>query len=134
MILDFMQVIGKLILKVLVLKFPMLIILNIKTFIEAKGFGPRPFWRNAEVHGKKLKPFLGFYPVQIEAFKALAKTLHRAYDIPLVTPMDGENLLRGVDPDVQKGLFKGVINHYHITTRKIDCAGLELDKVLKEIT
>jgi len=99
-----------------------------------KGFGPRPFWRDAEVHGKKLKPFLGFYPVQVEAFKALAKALHKVYNIPLVAPMDGENLSKGVEPEVEQGLFKGVINHYHVTTRKIDCAGFELDKVLKEIT
>jgi len=100
---------------------------------RTKGFGPRPFWKDVQVHGKTLNSFLGFYPVQIEAFKALAKALHEIYDIPLVAPMDGENLLKTIDPDVQKGLFKGVIGHYHITTRKIDCAGFELDKVLKEI-
>jgi len=101
---------------------------------RTKGFGPRPTWRNVEVHGKKLKPFLGFYDVQLDALKALTKALHNAYDIPLVAPMDGEELLTGVDPDVQKGTFEGVVNHYHITRRKIDCAGLKLDKILKEIT
>ena len=101
---------------------------------KTKGFGERPVWSDAEVHGRKLEPFLGFYDVQIEAFKALAKALHNAYDIPLVAPMVGEELLRGVDPDVQKGTFQGVINHYHVTRRKIDCAGLKLDKILKEIT
>jgi len=100
---------------------------------KTKGFGPRPMWRDAKVHGRKLKPFLGFYDVQIDAFKALAKALHKAYGIPLVAPMDGENLLEGIDPDVQKGIFKGIVNHYHVTTRKIDCAGFKLDKILKEI-
>jgi len=100
---------------------------------RTKGFGIRPIWEDAEVHGKKLKPFLGFYDVQIDAFKALTKALHNAYGIPLVAPMDGESLLKTVDSSVKKGLFKGVVNHYHITTRKIDCAGFELDKVLEEI-
>jgi len=100
---------------------------------RTKGFGSRPMWRNAEVHGKKLKPFLGFYDVQIDAFKALTKALHKAYNIPLVAPMKGDSLLTGVDTEVQKGTFNGVINHYHITRRKIDCAGLKLDKILKEI-
>lgn len=99
-----------------------------------KGLGPRPFWKNVKVHNKTLQPFLGFYSVQVEAFKALAKALNKAYDIPLVVPMDGEDLLTTIDPQVQQGLFKGVVNHYHITSRKIDCAGFEIDKVLKEIT
>jgi len=100
---------------------------------RSQGFGPRPWCRNVEVHGKTLEPFLGFYSVQVEAFKALSETLHRAYDIPLVAPMDGEKLSTTVVPEVQQAKFKGVLNHYHITTRKIDCAGLKLDKVLKEI-
>jgi len=41
--------------------------------------------------------------------------------------------LKTVDSNVSKGTFKGVINHYHVTERKIDCAGLKLDKILKEI-
>jgi len=100
---------------------------------RTQGFGPRPWWRNVEVHGKTLQSFLGFYPVQIEAFKALAKALHKAYDIPLVAPMDGEKLSTTIVPDVQQAIFKGVLSHYHITSRKIDCAGFELDKILKEI-
>ena len=100
---------------------------------KTKGFGPRPMWKNVEVHGKKLKPFLGFYPVQIQAFKALTKALHKAYDIPLVAPMEEGKLQDTVDLRVRKGTFKGVVSHYHITTRKIDCAGFKLDEVLKEI-
>jgi len=100
---------------------------------RTQGFGPRPWYRNAQVHGETLQPFLGFYPVQVEAFKALAKALHKAYDIPLVAPMDGESLSTNIVSDVQQATFKGVLSHYHVTTRKIDCAGFELDKILKEI-
>jgi len=38
-----------------------------------------------------------------------------------------------VVPEVVAGTFKGVINHYHITERKIDCAGFDLSEVLAEI-
>jgi len=98
-----------------------------------KGFGPRPILHDVQVHGKNLDPFLGFYSVQEQALQALIKVLHKVYDIPLTTPMDGENILKSVDINVQRGIFKGVVNHYHVTTRKIDCAGLELDKILKNI-
>ena len=101
---------------------------------NSKGFGPRPVWEGVEVHGKELEPFLGFYPWQEEAFQALAKSLNKAYQIELVSPMSDGEPITTVDPRVKKGEFKGVVNHYHITTRKIDCAGFDLDNVLEEIT
>ena len=101
---------------------------------RSEGFGPRPTWKNAQVHGRTLDPFLGFYSCQEQAFQALAKALHKAYDIPLKAPMKDGNLITGVVPEVCEGTFKGVINHYHVTERKIDCAGFDLDKILKEIT
>ena len=98
---------------------------------RSEGFGPRPTWSGVKVHGKILEPFLGFYPVQVEAFKALAKALHKVYDIPLVAPMENNQLVETIYNDVKNATFKGVVSHYHITTRKIDCAGLKLDEVLK---
>jgi len=96
-----------------------------------KGFGARPILKNVSVHGKELKPFLGFYPVQIEAFKALAKTLNKIYDIPLTVPMENDTLVETIYNKVQDATFKGVVSHYHVTKRKIDCAGFKLDEVLK---
>ena len=32
-----------------------------------------------------------------------------------------------------QGNFKGVVSHYHLTNRKIDCAGLDINKLLREI-
>jgi hypothetical protein len=101
---------------------------------KTKGFGDRPIWSGVEVHGRKLEPFLGFYDVQLDALKALTKALNKAYEIPLVAPMDGEKLITTTESSVQNGTFKGVVNHYHIIERKIDCAGLKLDKILEEIT
>jgi hypothetical protein len=101
---------------------------------RSRGFGPRPIYNNVKVHGKTLEPFLGFYPVQKQAFQALAKALNKAYNIPLKAPMNGDQLSQTIVPEVYKGTFKGVINHYHITKKKIDCAGFKLDEVLEEIT
>ena len=69
---------------------------------------------------------MGFYPWQEQAFQALTKALHNAYDIPLETPMKDGAAITTVVPEVVAGTFKGVVNHYHITERKIDCAGFEL--------
>jgi len=100
---------------------------------RSEGFGPRPTWKNVEVHGRTLDPFLGFYPWQEQAFQALAKALHKVYDIPFETPMKDNAAITTVVPEVVAGTFKGVVNHYHITKRKIDCAGFDLDEVLAEI-
>jgi len=96
-----------------------------------KHFGLRPVWKNSRVHGRTLEPHLGFYDVQIQAFKALAKALNLAYGIPLIAPMENNKFVETIYDDAAKAKFKGVVSHYHITKRKIDCAGLNLDEVLK---
>ena len=45
----------------------------------------------------------------------------------------GDELDTRVRPDAAKAKFKGVVNHYNLTARKWDAAGLELDKILAEI-
>lgn len=91
------------------------------------GFGKRPVVEDAKVHGKTLKPFTGFYSVQEEALAALWEAVSFACDIPLELP-ETENT---VDPVCADGYFKGFCNHYHLTTRKIDCAGLDNNKILQ---
>ena len=100
---------------------------------RSRGFGPRPIWKNVKVHDKTLEPFLGFYPVQEQALQALMKALNKVYNIPLQTPTTEGELLTTTSRAVYKGTYHGVVNHYHITKRKIDCAGMQLDKLLKEI-
>jgi len=97
-----------------------------QSWYEKKGFGPRPLWRDAEVHGRTLDPFLGFYDHQIEALAALWEAVSWATGIPLALP----NTPSTVDSQVRSGSFKGFANHYHITNRKIDCAGLDNEAVL----
>jgi hypothetical protein len=100
---------------------------------KKRGFGPRPLWRNVRVHQRELEPFLGFYPVQEQAFIALAKALNSIYGISLQTPSIDDEPIKSVYPEAKSGDYNGIVNHYHITTRKIDCAGFQIDKILKNI-
>lgn len=102
---------------------------------QRRGHGLRPVIENWRVHGRKIKPFLGYYPVQIEAYKALLRALHEHYQFELKCPLDAEGkLLTTVDDDARAAKFNGVVNHYNLTTKKWDTLGLELDKILNEMT
>ena len=99
-----------------------------------RGFGERPIWDTAEVHGKTLDPFLGFYPIQLEALKALWEAIHFACDIQLECPTNEEDeLITAVHDDCNNGKFNGFVCHYHLTRRKIDCAGLDLVGLLDNV-
>ena len=105
-----------------------------QNWYERRGFGERPVLENVKVHGRTLDPFLGYYPVQIEAYKALVKGLSEHYGIELKCPLDEDGeLLTTVDDTAAAGDFEGVVTHYHLTRRKKDTAGLELDKILEDI-
>ena len=105
-----------------------------QNWYERKGFGERPVVKDAYVHGKKLEEHLGFYPVQIEALKMLMKAVHEATGIPLETPLNRSgNTNTKVSKKCAEGRFEGFISHYHLTTRKIDCAGLDIKKLLEEL-
>jgi hypothetical protein len=103
-------------------------------YYRAKGHGTRPVLTDVPVHGTHIKECLGFYPVQVSAYKALVKALCEHYEIPVECPLgDDGKLLRKVHKPSVLAKFKGVINHFHITRGKIDTANLEMDKVLEEI-
>ena len=95
------------------------------------GFGERPVITDGQVHGKKMKPFLGFYDVQLEALKALWEAVHNAVGIPYQTPTGSEKW--AVCSDVAKAKYHGYVSHFHLTRKKIDCAGLDIEKLLGEI-
>ena len=40
--------------------------------------------------------------------------------------------MEAVDRDCEASRFKGFINHYNLTRRKIDCAGLDLVGLLND--
>ena len=99
-----------------------------------KGFGERPIISGEKVHGRSMKDFTGFYPVQLEALQALWKSIHEGVGIPLECPVDSNNMtLKTTDSKSARGTFKGFISHYHITSKKIDCAGLDIKALLEEI-
>jgi hypothetical protein len=104
-----------------------------KTYID-RGHGARPILKDSIVHGRKLSPHLGFYPVQIEAYKALLDALLFHYKIAEDYPREKfEELKTTVDKDAARGKFNGVVCHYHVTKRKIDTAGLKLDEIINDL-
>jgi len=93
-----------------------------------KGFGARPICENSKVHGVRLKPHLGYYPIQIQSYKKLVKVLTDHYKIELDTPK-----YDGVVSEAAKGKFKGIVSHYHLTRGKIDCAGLNIRAIIDSL-
>lgn len=90
--------------------------------------------QNYTVHGKEIGPFLGFYPEQVKAFKALTLALNQAHGIPFKTPRDqAGKYLQGVSQEVVKNTFKGVIGHFHVTTNKTDPGNLPIDKITEDL-
>ena len=88
-------------------------------------YGQRPIWSGVTVHGKTLKPFLGFYDIQIQALAALWAAVSYATGIPLQVP----TTKGAVDRLCSSGDFNGFCAHYHLTRRKIDPAGLDFDRL-----
>ena len=100
-----------------------------QNWYKKNGYGERPIWSGKKVHGGKLGDFLGFYDVQLEALKALWSAINEGHDVPLVGPKVADT----VDPDAVKCKFRGIINHYNLKKSKIDCAGLDIEYLLKDI-
>ena len=97
------------------------------------GFGERPIQEHGYVHDRMLAPFLDFYPVQLEALKALWVAVHEGLGIPLEYPKNDEGYIEtGVHVDCERGRFHGICNHYNFIKSKIDCAGLDLPSLVLE--
>ena len=108
--------------------------LKYQDWYERNGHGTRPIVEDAWVHSTKLEPFLDFYPVQIEALKALWEAIHEGVGIPYEAPL-GQfgNTSTKYEQHVKYGDFTGFVSHYHVSKRKIDCANLDLKKLLDEL-
>lgn len=105
-----------------------------QNWYERNGHGPRPIMKDQQCHGRGMEEFLGFYDVQLDALKALWAACHEGIGIPYKCPTDKDgNTLKKVSTSVAANRFKGFVSHYHITNRKIDCAGLDIKKMLEEI-
>jgi len=90
------------------------------------GFGERPVASGVKVHGGTLEDHLDFYPVQLDALAALWAAVSVGHDIPLEIAPEGR-----YDSSCYTGKFKGFVNHYNITKKKIDCAGLDMSEILR---
>ena len=99
---------------------------------EKRGFPKRPVIQS-KCHGMKLE-HLGYYPEQIESFTKLISVLCSYYDINMNCPRDDENqLITTIYKDACLGKFNGVVNHYNLTTNKIDASGFPLDDIFDNI-
>ena len=87
-----------------------------------------------KIHGREMAPYLDFYPVQIEALKALVRAVCEAHNIPFGAPLDDSGeLVRGVDKRVTGRSFSGIVGHYHLNEQKTDPGRLPLDEIAKEL-
>ena len=68
-----------------------------------------------------------------DKLKALAKALNAGLSIPLEAPqnLNGSQYTDTLSKPKLKA-FKGFIHHYHQTSKKIDCGGLDLVKLMEE--
>ena len=97
------------------------------------GYGERPVVESAEVHGRSIGPFLGFYPVQLEALKALWSAVSEGIGIPMEFPKNSDGGLNtGLHYECERGTFEGICNHYNFIKTKIDCAGLDLPELIRQ--
>ena len=89
-------------------------------------FGKRPVIPKQKLHGDKIVPeHLGFYEVQLNALAALWECVSYATGIPLeICDTKGEC------QSCKDGSFAGFINHYNLTSNKMDCASLDMEAVL----
>ena len=78
---------------------------------------------------KPLKPFMWFYPEQIEALKVLWKAIHEGCGVPLKSPAEKW----AYDKVAAGGRFEGFMNHFHCSKKKIDVGGLDIEKLLLEV-
>ncbi len=98
------------------------------------GFGERSLQKHGYVHGKTLSPFLDFYPVQLAALKELWMAVHVGINIPLRYPKNSEGFIEtGIHRECERGTYQGICNHYNFIKSKIDCAGLDLPNLIRDI-
>lgn len=89
----------------------------------------RPIMSDALAQNSKLGDFTWFYPIQIEALKALYMALHEGCGIPLEAP----STQWAYDKLAGSGKFYGFMNHFHCNKRKIDCGGLDIEKIMGKL-
>ena len=100
---------------------------------ERKGFGKRPVVKCPKINGKYYGKILAFYPEQIEALKALVKSVQSYYvGIDSKTPE-----IVGLHKPSQKELveYSGIVHHYHVDAnkKKWDAGCLDLHDIVASL-
>ena len=93
------------------------------SWYEKNGFGKRRVLPSMKTAAGTVDEHLDFYDAQYDALASLWEAIHRAHNIPLVIP----DKLTGT---IDWSDFRGFINHFHITNQKIDCYGIDHQRVL----
>ena len=96
-----------------------------QSWYTKNGFPERPIW-GGTVRGIQLEPHMGFYDIQMDALKALWKSVADACDIPMRAPIKNGKMIDCLYEPACKGEWKGFVHHFHVSNRKIDCGGLDL--------
>lgn len=91
------------------------------------GFGERPVIERSFVNGFNVGKHLGFYDVQLQALAALWEAVSFSTNTELKILES-----RKVENEVLECNFSGFVNHFNIKKRKIDCASLNMQRVLEE--
>ena len=89
----------------------------------------RPIMSGGLAQDKVLDDFTWFYPEQLAALEALYKALHEGCGIPLEAPKNKW----AYDAEAASGKFKGFMNHFHCSRKKIDCGGLDIEEIVNKI-
>lgn len=100
-----------------------------QSWYKKNGFGERPIMSGALAQDKPLDDFLWFYPVQLEALKALWKAIHEGCGVPYEAPEKDW----AYDTYAASGKFSGFMNHFHCSKKKIDCGGLNVKQLCEEL-
>jgi hypothetical protein len=104
-----------------------------QAWYKRNGYGERPLVEGATVHGREIETFTDFYPAQIEALKALWQAVEGCTDIEFDTPLDNGETSKKYEQPVVYGNYKGIVSHYHCSKKKMDCANLDIKKLLEEL-
>ena len=89
----------------------------------------RPMMEGALAQNKPLKPFTWFYPIQLQALDALWKAVNEGCNIPFEAP----ETKWAYDAEAASGRFKGFMNHFHCSKKKIDVGGLDIELRLENL-
>jgi len=105
-----------------------------QNWYKRNGHGERPLVDGATVHGRAIETFTDFYPVQVEAAAALWEAVEGCTEVEFQTPLESGETSKKYEQSVVYGNYKGIVSHYHCSKKKIDCANLDIKKLLDDLT